>query len=89
MKRGMEIRPSDPIERQLIDIFGKKRLLSAELKTLVRQVCLEAHVSFEGPRSLGMATKSEVLDWITTRWDDLSGPFRVIAANRVQGTKDQ
>jgi hypothetical protein len=85
----MDIRPGDPIESQLIDIFGKERLLSAELKTLVRQVRLEAHGPFEGPRSLGMATKSEGLDWITMHWDGLSGPFRVIAANRVQGTRDQ
>jgi hypothetical protein len=78
------MKPGDPIERQLLDIFGKKRLLSADLKTLVHRVCREGQVRFEGRPSLGVSTKAEVVDWISEHWSDLSAPLRMIAANPTE-----
>jgi hypothetical protein len=75
------MKPGVPIERQLLDIFGKKRLLSAELKALVRRACRGGHGRSDGWRSLGVSTKAEVLEWIPKHWADLSGPLRMIAAN--------
>jgi hypothetical protein len=84
MRRAMGVRPGDPIERQLLDIFGGKRLLSADLKVLVHRVSREGYARFEGRRSLGMSTKAEVLDWVSEHWSDRSGPLRMIAANTTE-----
>jgi hypothetical protein len=80
-KKVIASRPSDPTARQLTELFGGKHIFSSELKLLVRQVCDEMKLEFRGSHSLERSTKSEILDWITEHWNQLSGTFRVMAIN--------
>jgi hypothetical protein len=81
IKQAIARRPSDPTERQLAELFDRKHICSPELKLLVRQVYEETKLEFQSSHSLERSTKSEVLDWITEHWNQLSGTFRVMAIN--------
>jgi hypothetical protein len=46
MKRVIDDKSSDPIERELVQMFSRERLLALELKPFVSQACHEAQVLF-------------------------------------------
>jgi hypothetical protein len=76
---GQEI---DPVERHIVGLLGRTRVLSEELRLVIEQVCEAATVSFEGPHRLNRSTKREMLDWISANWEELGQVVTSITANQ-------
>jgi hypothetical protein len=69
------------MEKELAEMFSRKRLLASELNPFGSQVCQEAQVDFQGPRSLNKSMEIESLGWAGQHWDPLSPALNRIATN--------
>jgi hypothetical protein len=82
MRKVIGERATDPVEQHIAELLGKKRLLSDELKVLIGQVCAAEHIPFQGPRPLNRSTKRQMLDWVSSNWDNIGQFMTSMAANQ-------
>jgi hypothetical protein len=82
MKKAMGVQSVDPVERQVVQILGRKHVLSADLKSIVSGICQTTGMEFHGAHGLERSTKTEILDRIVEQRDQFSSALRLPAVDR-------
>jgi hypothetical protein len=64
----LDLKASDPIERHIAELFGRKRALPEELRMLIGEAGQAPADGVEPLPNLRRATKRVIVDWIATNW---------------------
>jgi hypothetical protein len=78
----LDVKTSDPIERHIAGLLGKRRVLAEALRTLIGEMGQTAADGVEPLPNLRRATKRAILEWIATNWGDFGEPFTALTANQ-------